>query len=148
MGVGVPCCYRACYHYITAGETVMKGLEQHGSDVPKKIIMKKTLGYGSLRSQEQTPEMKKDKMGRIPMMRVRLTRRGGETQLKACGLIGKQSELCRAKRRRKSSLSGSGTCFSVRWSAALWPAPFFLLLLLLHHRLHPALTQRAHYDQR
>lgn len=36
----------------------MKALVQDGSDVPKKIIMKKTLGYGSPRSQEQTPEMK------------------------------------------------------------------------------------------
>lgn len=36
----------------------MKGLVQDGSDVPKKIIMKNTLGYGSPRSQEQTPEIK------------------------------------------------------------------------------------------
>lgn len=77
------------------------------------------------------------------MTRVRLTRRGGETQLKACGLIGKQSELCRARRHRERSLSGGETCFSVRRSAALRPA----LLLPLLHRLHPALTQRAHYDQ-
>lgn len=60
----------------------MKALVQDGSDVRKKIIMKNTLGYGSLRSQEQTPEMKdadeevarekkeKNKIGQIPMMRV------------------------------------------------------------------------------
>lgn len=36
----------------------MKGLVQDGSDVPKKIIMKNTLGYGSPRLQEQTPEIK------------------------------------------------------------------------------------------
>lgn len=52
------CCYCACYYYIMAREAVMKALVQDGSDVPKKIIMKKTLGYGSLRSQEQTPETK------------------------------------------------------------------------------------------
>lgn len=136
-------------------EAVMKALVQDGSDVPKKIIMKKTLGYGSPRSQKQTPEMKatdeeagrekteKNKIGQIPMTRVKLTGRGGETQLKACGLIGKQSELCRARRHRERSLSGGETCFSVRRSAALRPA----LLLLLLHRLHPALTQRAHYNQ-
>lgn len=112
----------------------MKALAQDGSDVPKKIIMKKTLGYGSPRSQEQTPEMKdadeeaerekteKNKIGQIPMTRVRLTRRGGETQLKACGLIGKQSEFRRARRHRERSLSGGETCFSVRRSAALRPA--------------------------
>lgn len=43
-----------------AREAVMKAVVQDGSDVPKKIIMKKTLGYGSPRSQEQTAEMKDD----------------------------------------------------------------------------------------
>lgn len=38
----------------------MKALAQDGSDVPKKIIMKKTLGFGSPGSQEQMPEMKDD----------------------------------------------------------------------------------------
>lgn len=41
-----------------AREAVMKGLVQDGSDVPKMIIMKNTVGSGSPRSQEQTPEMK------------------------------------------------------------------------------------------
>lgn len=55
---GVVAASVACYYYIMAREAVMKGLVQDGSDVPEKIIMKNTLGYGSPRSQEQMPEMK------------------------------------------------------------------------------------------
>lgn len=48
------------------GKAVMKAWAQDGSDVPEKIIMKNTLGYKSLGSQEQTVEMKdKDEEAQI-----------------------------------------------------------------------------------
>lgn len=66
-------------------------------------------------------ERKKNKIGHIPMMRVRPTRRGGEMQWKACSLIGGQNELCRAGRHRERSLSEGESCFSARCSTALRP---------------------------
>lgn len=47
-------------------KAVMKAWTQDGSDVPKKIITKNTLGYKSPGSQEQTLEMKdKDEEAQI-----------------------------------------------------------------------------------
>lgn len=58
------CCHAR--YYIMGRKAVMKAWAQDGSDVPKKIITKNTLGYKSPGSQEQTLEMKdKDEEAQI-----------------------------------------------------------------------------------
>lgn len=71
-------------------KAVMKAWAQDGSDVPKKIITKNTLGYKSPGSQEQTLEMKdKDEEAQIKteknkknqgIVMIRARRRGGEVR--------------------------------------------------------------------
>lgn len=71
----------------------MKAWAQDGSDVPKKIITKNTVGYKSPGSQEQTLEMKdKDEEAQIKTEKQNKTGhrddtsqaegRGGETRFK------------------------------------------------------------------
>lgn len=56
-------------------KAVMKAWAQDGSDVPKKIITKNTLGYKSPGSQEQTLEMKdKDEEAQIKTEKNKKTR--------------------------------------------------------------------------